>query len=78
MKITSAKELREMSIDQRAQLLKETTRKLFDLRVQAKMERLDSPSEVAKARKLIARIKTIQWEVTRDTVVESMNVVGIE
>ncbi len=57
-----AKEIREMSQEQREGLLKETADKLFKLRVQARMERLDSPSEVAKAKKLIARIKTIQTE----------------
>jgi len=58
-----AKEIREMSDDQRASLLKETIDKLFKLRVQARMERLDSPSEVGKAKKLIAQIKTIQQEI---------------
>ncbi|MDO5579923.1 MAG: 50S ribosomal protein L29 [Planctomycetia bacterium] len=54
-----AKEIREMSNEQRFGLLKETEKKLFDLRVQAKMERLDSPSEVLKARRTIAKIKTV-------------------
>lgn len=57
-----AKEIREMSADQRESLLKETIDKLYKLRIQANMERLDSPSEVSKAKKLIARIKTIQRE----------------
>ena len=57
-----AKEIREMSEEQRASLLKETIEKLFKLRVQARMERLDSPSEVGKAKKLIAQIKTVQNE----------------
>ncbi len=58
-----AKEIREMSEEQRDSLLKETIQKLFKLRVQARMERLDSPSEVGKAKKLIAQIKTIQNEI---------------
>ncbi|MBQ6826799.1 MAG: 50S ribosomal protein L29 [Thermoguttaceae bacterium] len=58
-----AKEIREMSDEQRASLLKETTEKLFKLRVQARMERLDSPTEVGKAKKIIAQIKTIQHEI---------------
>ena len=58
-----AKEIREMSDEQRASLLKETTEKLFKLRVQARMERLDSPSEVGKAKKIIVQIKTIQHEI---------------
>lgn len=57
-----AKEIREMSADQRESLLKETIEKLYKLRIQANMERLDSPSEVSKAKKLIAQIKTVQRE----------------
>lgn len=62
-----AKEIREMSQEQRAALLKETADKLFKLRVQARMERLDSPSEVVKAKRLIARIKTIQTEMAQNS-----------
>lgn len=57
-----AKEIRDMSREQRVSLIKETIDKLFHLRVQARMERLDSPSEVVKAKRLIARIKTVQTE----------------
>ncbi|MBR0224718.1 MAG: 50S ribosomal protein L29 [Thermoguttaceae bacterium] len=57
-----AKEIREMSAEQRESLLKETIEKLYKLRIQANMERLDSPSEVSKAKKLIAQIKTVQRE----------------
>ena len=57
-----AKEIREMSAEQQNSLLKETIEKLYKLRIQANMERLDSPSEVGKSKKLIAQIKTIQRE----------------
>ena len=57
-----AKDIREMSAEQQNSLLKETIEKLYKLRIQANMERLDSPSEVGKAKKLIAQIKTIQRE----------------
>ena len=57
-----AKEIREMSAEQQNSLLKETIEKLYKLRIQANMERLDSPSEVGKAKKLIAQIKTSQRE----------------
>ena len=57
-----AKEIREMSAEQQNSLLTETIEKLYKLRIQANMERLDSPSEVGKAKKLIAQIKTIQRE----------------
>ncbi len=53
-------ELRQMSDEQLAQVLKETRESLFRLRVQAQTERLDAPSEIRKHRRLIARILTIQ------------------
>lgn len=58
--MTKARELREMSDEQLALTLKETTEHLFRLRLQAQSERLDAPSELRKQRRLIARIKTIQ------------------
>ena len=57
-----AKDIRAMSAEQRESELKETIAKLYQLRIQANMERLDAPSEVGKAKKLIAQIKTIQKE----------------
>jgi large subunit ribosomal protein L29 len=56
------KELREMSDEQLGLTLKETAEGLFRLRIQAQTERLDAPSELAKSRRLIARIKTLQHE----------------
>jgi len=61
----SPKHLREMSDDQLQATLEETTKTLFKLRLQAQAERLDVPSELKRNRKLIARIKTIQNERTR-------------
>ncbi len=55
-----AAELREMSDEQLAHLLKETTESFFRLRLQAQTERLDAPSELLKHRRLVARIKTVQ------------------
>jgi large subunit ribosomal protein L29 len=55
-------ELRDMSNEQMAAVLKEACQTLFRLRIQAQTERLDVPSELARNRKLIARIKTIQRE----------------
>ncbi|MGI6400746.1 MAG: 50S ribosomal protein L29 [Thermoguttaceae bacterium] len=66
-----ASEIREMSVEQQNHLLKETVKKLYDLRIQSNMERLDSPSEVIKSKKLIARIKTIQNENKKDVKSES-------
>jgi large subunit ribosomal protein L29 len=58
--MTKATELREMSDEQLALTLKDTTGNLFHLRLQAQTERLDAPSELRKQRRVIARIQTIQ------------------
>ncbi|MAQ89695.1 MAG: 50S ribosomal protein L29 [Rhodopirellula sp.] len=57
-----AQELREMTDEDLEQTLAETSKRLFELRVQAQAERLDAPSEIRRSRRLIARIKTIQTE----------------
>ena len=58
--MTKASELREMSDEQLALTLKDTSGNLFHLRLQAQTERLDAPSELRKQRRVIARIQTIQ------------------
>ena len=60
MSTMKASEIREMSVEHLNNYLKETEKSLFNLRMQARMERLDSPSELKKAKRLIARVKTIQ------------------
>ena len=60
-----ASELREMSEEQLTLTLKETAETLFRLRIKAQTERLDTPSELRKNRRLIARLKTIQTQRAR-------------
>jgi large subunit ribosomal protein L29 len=55
-------ELREMSDEQLEATVKEAAHTLFRLRFQSQSERLNTPSEIKKNRRLIARIKTIQSE----------------
>jgi large subunit ribosomal protein L29 len=52
-------ELREQSDEQLTLLLAETQQNLFRLRLQSETERLEAPSEIIKAKREIARIKTI-------------------
>ncbi len=52
-------ELREQSDEQLGLLLRETQTNLFRLRLQSETERLEAPSEIIKAKREIARIKTI-------------------
>ena len=55
-------EIRDMSDEQLDILLKEAKETLFRLRLQARMEKLDAPSELRKNKTLISRILTIQNE----------------
>jgi large subunit ribosomal protein L29 len=55
-----ATEYRGMSDEQLDLPLKEVIKNLFHLRCQSATERLETPSEILKAKREIARIKTIQ------------------
>jgi len=55
-------EIREMSGEQILQELEAIERKVFDLRTQAATEELSVSSEVGKARRDIARMRTILRE----------------
>jgi large subunit ribosomal protein L29 len=52
-------ELRDQSDEHLELLLKETQQNLFRLRLQSETERLEAPSEIIKAKREVARIKTI-------------------
>ena len=51
-----------MSDEQLEHELREVQRSLFRIRFQSATERNDTPSNVRKLRRLIARVKTIQRE----------------
>ncbi len=53
-------EYRNMSADELANTLKGVQKNLFDLRFQSATDRLETPSQIRKARREIARIKTVQ------------------
>jgi len=53
-------EMRAMSPEQLDLTLKDTIKTLFHLRCQSAAERLETPSEIRKAKRDVARIKTIQ------------------
>jgi large subunit ribosomal protein L29 len=57
---TKTKDLRGMSDEQLGLILKDTEKHLFQLRFQSATDRLETPSEIRKARRDIARIRTIQ------------------
>ena len=60
--MTTNTELREMSDEQLQATASEAANTLFRLRFQSQSERLNTPSEIRKNRRLIARIKTIQTQ----------------
>ncbi|CAN5170491.1 50S ribosomal protein L29 [soil metagenome] len=55
-----SEELRGMAEDQLALSLREEIKNLFHLRFQSATDRLETPSEIKKSRRTIARILTIQ------------------
>ena len=55
-------EYRGSTDEQLTLTLRELEKNLFHLRFQSATERLETPSEIRKAKKEIARIKTIQRE----------------
>jgi large subunit ribosomal protein L29 len=55
-------ELREQTSEQLELLLTDVKSNLFRLRLQSETERLEAPSEIVKAKREIARIKTILQE----------------
>lgn len=55
-------EYRNLSVEELGNTLKEVQKNLFDLRFQSATDRLETPSQIRKARREIARIKTIQRE----------------
>lgn len=69
--MVKASELREMSDEQLGLTLKDASEHLFRLRLQAQTERLNAPSELRKQRRLIARVKTIQTQRSRQAVAKA-------
>jgi large subunit ribosomal protein L29 len=57
--MTKAALLHDQTDEQLELSLTETKRNLFRLRLQSETERLEAPSEIVKAKREIARIKTI-------------------
>lgn len=55
-------EYRGMSDEQLALTLKDEVKNLFHLRFQSATERLETPSEIRKSKRKVARLKTIQRE----------------
>ena len=55
-------EFRALSEEHLALTLKDSVKNLFHLRFQSATERLETPSEIRKAKRDVARIKTVQRE----------------
>jgi large subunit ribosomal protein L29 len=55
-----AEDLRGMSDEQLGLTLRDELKNLFHLKFQSATDRLETPSEVRKAKQNVARIKTIQ------------------
>ena len=66
-------QFREMSDEHLRLTLNETIKHLFQLRFQSATERLETPSEIRKAKRDIARLKTIQTERERAAATKAEN-----
>lgn len=55
-------EYRGLSDEELANHLRDVQKQMFDLRFQSATDRLETPSQLRKARREIARIKTLQRE----------------
>jgi large subunit ribosomal protein L29 len=55
-------EYRGLSDEELANHLRDVQKQMFELRFQSATDRLETPSELRKARREIARIKTLQRE----------------
>jgi large subunit ribosomal protein L29 len=60
--MTKPAEYRQMSDEQLQLALNEVVKNLFHLRFQSATDRLETPSEILKAKREVARIKTVQRE----------------
>ena len=60
--MTKPAELRTLNDEALDLSLKDTIKHLFQLQFQSATERLETPSEIRKAKREIARIRTIQRE----------------
>jgi large subunit ribosomal protein L29 len=58
-------ELREMSDEQLELTANDAAQQLFRLRVKSQTEKMDTPSENRRNRRLIARVRTLQTERAR-------------
>ncbi|NDY41316.1 50S ribosomal protein L29 [Dissulfurirhabdus thermomarina] len=60
--MTSAKELRELSLEELAAREAELRQELFNLRFQTATHQLENPMRIRSVRRTIARVKTILQE----------------
>ena len=58
----TTEDVRELSDEQMELQLKETVKNLFHLRFQSATDRLETPSEIQKAKRDVARLLTIKRE----------------
>jgi large subunit ribosomal protein L29 len=56
------KELRQMTADELLEKAKQLTQELFNLRFQLGTGRLENPMQIRKAKRTIARVKTVLRE----------------
>lgn len=62
---TKAKELRGLSVSELDEKYESLKKELFDLRIQARLQKLTDVSRIQKAKKLLAKVLTVKSELQR-------------
>jgi large subunit ribosomal protein L29 len=60
--MNTPRELRDMSDEQLDLTAQEAAQQMFKLRIRTQTDKLNTPSEIRRNRRLIARVKTIQTQ----------------
>jgi large subunit ribosomal protein L29 len=63
---TKAKELKALSVDELDEKYNALKKELFQLRIQAKLQKLGDLSKIRKTRRLLARVLTVKQELEHE------------
>jgi len=66
MPLTKAKELRNLSVDELTDKYEALKKELFQMRVQAKLQKLTNVSKINQTKRLVAKILTVKRELQNE------------
>lgn len=66
MPLTKAKELRNLSVDELNEKYEALKKELFQMRVQAKLQKLTNVSKINQTKRLVAKILTVKHQLQNE------------